>query len=177
MLWDPGVDPSVVVLQKMPETLGNPTATTTLPKGTSISSADGLHHLLDAGREQRLHILQSDPNATALAAIVPLDRDGFARLEAVYQLLARLHGRAVPADSRLTRQKRLRAKRMLQAYDGRIAGAFQREIAETIFQMPRVSRDEWQSASERFAVMALLRDARKMIDGGYLTLLRPRKLA
>ena len=54
-------------------------------------------------------------------------------------------------------------------------GASQREIAEAIFQMPRVSRDEWQSASERFAVMALLRDARKMIDGGYLTLLRPKK--
>lgn len=175
MLWDPRVDPSVVVLQKVPETLGNPTATTPLPKGTSISAADGLHHLLDAGREHRTHILQSDPNDTALAAIVPLNRDGFARLEAVYQLLARLHGRAVPGDSRLTRQKRLRAKRMLQAYDGRIAGASQREIAEAIFQMPRVSRDEWQSASERFAVMALLRDARKMIDGGYLTLLRPRK--
>lgn len=75
-------------------------------------------------------------------------------------------------DKRLTLQKRLRAKRMLQAYDGRRAGATQREIAEVIFQMPRISRDEWQSASERFAVMALLRDARKMISGGCLGLLR-----
>lgn len=165
------------MLQKVPEPLGDATTTTTLPNGTSISAADGLHQLLDAGRKQRMQILQSDPNDTALAAIIPLDRDGFARLEAVYQLLARLHGRAVPGDSRLTCQKRRRARRMLQAHDGRIEGASQREIAEAIFQMPRVSRDEWQSASERFAVMALLRDARKMIDGGYLTLLRPKKLA
>lgn len=73
-------------------------------------------------------------------------------------------------DKRLTRQKRLRAKRMLRAHDGRLAGALQREIAEVIFDLPRVSRDEWQSASERFKVMALLRDARLMVDGGYRTL-------
>jgi hypothetical protein len=80
---------------------------------------------------------------------------------------------AAPA---LTRPKRLRAKRMLQAYDGRLAGASQREIAKVIFKMPAISRDEWQSASQRFAVMALLRNARRMVDGGYLTLLRPREL-
>jgi len=37
-----------------------------------------------------------------------------------------------------------------------------------------MSRDEWQSASQRYAVMSLLRDARKMVDGGYRALLRPR---
>jgi len=165
------------MLQKLPETLGDATTTTPLPKGTSISAADGLHQLLDAGRKQRMQILQSDPNDAVLAAIVPLNRDGFARLEAVYQLLARLHGRAVPADKRLTRQKRLRAKRMLQAHDGRLAGASQREIAEVIFKMSAISRDEWQSASQRFAVMALLRDARRMIDGDYMKLLSPNGLS
>ncbi|WP_368816922.1 DNA -binding domain-containing protein, partial [Halomonas marinisediminis] len=51
-------------------------------------------------------------------AIIPLDQEGFTRLDAVFRLLAQLHGRVVPDDKRLTRQKRLRAKRMLQAYDG-----------------------------------------------------------
>ena len=164
-----------MVLQQAPAVLEDAAPLTLLPKTTTISDRDGLHHLNDAGDERRVQILQCDPDVSALVAVVPLGHDGFARLDAIYRLLARLHGRAVPVDKRLTRQKRLRAKRMLQAYDGRVAGASQREIAKAIFQAPRVSRDEWQSASERFAVMALLRDARKMIDGGYLTLLRPRK--
>lgn len=167
----------MIVLQQAPAALEDASPLTRLPKTTTISDRDGLHHLNDAGDKRRVQILQCGPDTTALVAVVPLGRDGFARLDAIYRLLAQLHGRAVPVDKRLTRQKRLRAQRMLQAHDGRIEGASQREIAEVIFQMPRVSRDEWQSASERFAVMALLRDARKMIDGGYLTLLRPKKLA
>ncbi len=146
---------------------------TILPEGTTRRAEDGLHHLLEVGGQRRLQLLYSDPCADAQAAVVPLGQDGFARLDAVYRLLAQLHGRSVPFDKRLTRQKRLRAKRMLRAYDGRLAGASQREIAEVIFDLPGVSRDEWQSASERFRVMALLRDARKMVNGRYLKLLGP----
>ena len=166
----------MVVLQKVPEVLDNAASPTILPTGTTRRARDGLHHLLDTGRQRRLQILQSDPDTDALAAIVPLDQDGFARLDALYRLLAQLHGRQVPIDKRLTRQKRLRARRMLQAYDGRMAGASQREIAEVVFRLSRVSRDEWQSAPERFAVMALLRDARKMVERGYHTLLRSRSV-
>ena len=163
----------MVVLQRVPEVLSGAEEPTILPEGTTRRAEDGLHHLLEVGGQRRLHLLHSDPSADAQAAVVPLDQDGFARLDAVYRLLAQLHGRSVPVDKRLTRQKRLRAKRMLRAYDGRLAGASQREIAEVIFHLPQVSRDEWQSASERFAVMALLRDARKMVNGRYLKLLGP----
>ncbi|WP_424989787.1 DUF2285 domain-containing protein [Fluviibacterium sp. S390] len=175
-LWDPRIDSSVVVLQRVPEVLSGAAEPTILPEGTIRYAHDGLHHLLGVGGQCRLQVLQSDPDDDALVAIVPLDQDGFARLEAVYSLLARLHGRKVPADKRLTRQKRLRAKRMLQAFDGRAVGASQREIAEVVFRLSRVSRDEWQSAPERFTVMALLRDARKMVEGGYLGLLGRRVL-
>ena len=175
-LWDPRIDPSVVVLQKVPEVLDKAASPTILPTGTTRRAQDGLHHLLDPGWPVRLQLLQDDPNADALVAIVPLDQDAFVRLDAVYRLLAQLHRRKVPADKRLTRQKRLRAKRMLQAYDGRLAGASQREIAEVVLRLSRVSRDEWQSAPERFAVVALLRDARKMVDGGYRILLRARRV-
>ena len=164
------------MLQKVPEVLSGAEEPTILPEGTTRRAQDGLHHLLDPGLQVRLQLLQEDPDAEALVAIVPLNQDGFARLDAIYRLLAQLHGRTIPADRRLTRQKRLRAKRMLRAYDGRIAGASQREIAEAIFRLSRVSRDEWQSAPERFSVMALLRDARKMVEGGYRALLRSRRL-
>ncbi|WP_417603798.1 DUF2285 domain-containing protein [Primorskyibacter flagellatus] len=163
-------------MQKVPEVLNNVASPTILPTGTTRNAQDGLHHLLDAGGQRRLQIVQEDPDAKALVAIVPLDQESFARLDAIYRLLAQLNGRAIPTDKRLTRQKRLRARRMLQAYDGRMAGASQREIAEVVFRLPRVSRDEWQSAPERFAVMALLRDARKMVDGGYRALLRSRSV-
>lgn len=164
------------MLQKVPEVLSGAVEPTILPEGTIRFAHDGLHHLLDASGKHRLQILESDSDADALVAIVPLDQDGFARLDAVFRLHAQLHGRVLPDDKRLTRQKRLRAKRMLQAYDGRLAGASQREIAEVVFRLSRVSRDEWQSASERFQVMALLRDARKMVEGGYGALLRSRSV-
>ena len=164
------------MLQKAPKVLSGAVEPTILPEGTVKYAHDGLHHLLGAGGQRRLQALQSDPDNHALVAIVPLDQDGLARLDAVFRLLAQLHGRVVPADKRLTRQKRLRAKRMLQAFDGRAVGASQREIAEVVFRLSRLSRDEWQSAPERFAVMALLRDARKMVDGGYRVLLRSRSV-
>nr|WP_255564614.1 DUF2285 domain-containing protein [Mameliella sp. CS4] len=157
-------------MQTVPELLNRTAEPTILPEGITRDGDDGLHHLLDAGEQRRLQILQSDPDTNPLVAIVPLDQNGFARLDAIYRLLAQLHGRKVPVDKRLTRQKRLRAKRMLQAFDGRVAGASHREIAEVVFRLSRVSRDEWQSAPERFKVMALLRDARLMVDGGYRTL-------
>ncbi|MFL4469024.1 DUF2285 domain-containing protein [Tateyamaria armeniaca] len=163
----------MIVLQKIPEVLSGAAEPTILLEGTIRYAHDGLHHLLGVGGQRRLQVLQSDPDDDAFVAIVPLDQDGFARLEAVYSLLARLHGRKVPADKRLTRQKRLRAKRMLQAFDGRVVGASQREIAEVVFRLSRVSRDEWQSAPERFAVIRLIRDAKRLVEGGYRSLLRP----
>lgn len=163
----------MVVLQKVPEVLSGAEEPTILPEGTTRGADDGLHHLLGAGGQRRLQVLQSDPDAGALVAIIPLDQDGFARLDAVFRLLAQLHGRVVPDDKRLTYQKRLRAKRMLQAYDGRLAGASQRDIAKVIFRRTRVSRDEWQSAPERYAVIRLIRDARALVEGGYRSLLRP----
>lgn len=161
------------MLQKVPEVLSGGAEPTILPEGTIRYAHDGLHHLLGAGGQRRLQALQSDPDNDVLVAIVPLDQDGFARLDAVFRLLAQLHGRVVPADKRLTRQKRLRAKRMLQAYDGRRAGASYREIAEMVFQRARFARDDWQSAPERFVVMRLLSEAESMVDGGYLRLLKP----
>ena len=109
---------------------------------------------------------------TNLAAVIPLDRSGFGRVEALLRLLASLHGRAIPTDSRITRQQRLRTKRMLRALDGRRTGASQKSIASAIFQLAPMSRDEWQSAPARFATRSLLRDGLAMVAGGYRKLLR-----
>lgn len=75
----------------------------------------------------------------------------------------------------MTRQQVGRARRMLQAVDGFLSGASQREIAEAVFHRIRKGRAEWQAASERFAVMDLIKDGLAMIGGGYRKLLRHRR--
>ncbi|MFG1433339.1 DUF2285 domain-containing protein [Xanthobacter sp. V2C-8] len=142
----------------------------------SIADGQDSHALLDLDSPQQIQILRLDAAAGAvpLVAMVPLGITGFDRLEAIGRLLAALHGRVIPPDRRLTRQQRARARRMLQAFDGARDGATQLEIAQVIFRIGSISRDEWQVSSTRHAVMSLLRDARAMIAGGYRKLLRHR---
>jgi hypothetical protein len=64
---------------------------------------------------------------------------------------------------------------MLRAIDGSRDGATQQDIARILFRIGHLTRDEWQASSARHAVMALLRDARAMIAGGYRKLLRHRR--
>jgi hypothetical protein len=148
-----------------------------LPVPDALITQDGAHHLHDLGNGQRVHIVRPTDIAgdEQLAALIPLGLDGFDRMEAVARLLASLHGRVVPPDTRLTRQQLARARRMLQASDGAQAGATQQQIAKVILRTGKLTRDEWQAASARHAVMALLRDARAMIAGGYRRLLRRRR--
>ena len=137
---------------------------------------EGSHSLYDLGNSQSVQLLQLGPDSldAPLAAIIPLGITGFDRLEAVGRLLAVLHDRAIPPDRRLTRQQRARARRMLQAFDGARDGATQQEIAQVIFRVGRVARDDWQASSTRHAIMSLLRDARGMVEGGYRKFLRHR---
>ncbi len=139
----------------------------------SLSAEGAAYVLLDLGNGQHLRLIHDGVAPTA--ALVPLGADGLDRLEAVHRLLAALHGRAIPPDTRLTIQQRARLRRMLQAFDGYRAGATRQEIAQVIFRIGRISRDEWQTSSTRHSVKALIRDARAMIAGGYRKLLRHRR--
>lgn len=138
---------------------------------------EGSHSLRNLSDGSRIQIVQiGEPqNIQTLAAVMPLDVEGFDRLEAIYRLLASLHGRAIPPDTRLTRQQRTRLRRMLQAFDGRRDGATQQEIASIIFDLGRLGRDEWQASWARQAIKSLLRDSHAMIAGGYRKLLRHRR--
>ncbi|MFN8681347.1 DUF2285 domain-containing protein [Paracoccus sp. P2] len=129
----------------------------------------------DLGNGQTLQILDGAVSGEAIAvAVVPLGLDGFDRIEAIRRFLSALHGRAIPPDTRLTRQQRARLQRMLRAFDGYRAGATQQEIAQVILNTERLDREEWQASSARHTIKALLRDARAMVAGGYRKLLRHR---
>jgi len=95
----------------------------------------------DLGNGQTLQILDGAVSGETIAvAVVPLDLDGFDRIEAIRRFLSALHGRAIPPDTRLTRQQRIRQQRMLRAFDGYRAGATQQEIAQVILHTDRLDR-------------------------------------
>ena len=174
VIWEPRDDTSVVLLEPSPSLLADENEASLPVEGPVVSEAELSHAFHDLGDGQRLQIVYSKVLKAPVVAVVPLTREGFDRLEAIHRLLASLHGRTVPPDSRITPQQKARLRRMLQADDGRRSGASQRDIAAVIFGMSSIRRDEWQSASQRYAVMALLRDAQAMVEGGYRRLLRHR---
>lgn len=171
MFWEPEIDTSTVVLVEAPAVLSAEAGV--LPKGVMDADRAGFR---DIGDRERLRLFRADrAGAETLAAIVPLGLEGFDRLEAIHRLLSALHGRAIPPDTRLTSQQRLRMRHMLQAHDARRDGATQKEIARVIFRTGDLTRDEWQVHSTRYAVISLLRDARVLVGGGYRRLLRHRR--
>jgi hypothetical protein len=155
------------------------------PDGGSQTTFAGILRTDDRGNgllrgddpAQRVQFLLTDESRAdvPLAAVIPLGLEGFDRVEALLRLLAMLHGRIIPSDTRLTRQQLARQRKMLRAFDAHRDGATQREIARIIFGASDLSRDEWQASPSRHAVMSLLRDARALIAGGYRKLLRHRR--
>ncbi|MBB4150687.1 MULTISPECIES: DUF2285 domain-containing protein [Alphaproteobacteria] len=178
MFWLPEEDTGSVILTPAPASIAADSTLLSPPtRSADLPTEHSLHFLHDLRNGQRLHLaLPGDGSAEQpLVAVIPLGMEGFDRMEAVARLLASLHGRAIPPDTRLTRQQLARARRMLQAIDGYGAGATQQEIAEVILRIGKLTRDEWQAASARHAVAGLLGDARAMISGGYRKLLRHRR--
>ncbi|CAM5592832.1 hypothetical protein ATER59S_05322 [Aquamicrobium terrae] len=106
---------------------------------------------------------------------MPLDADGFDRIEAIERLLRALLGCSIPDDRRLTYQQKRRQRHMLQATDGRADGATIREIASAIFGEDRVAAEHWPISSLRVTTSTLVKDGQAMIAGGYRTLLRHRR--
>ncbi|TPI12303.1 DUF2285 domain-containing protein [Mesorhizobium sp. B4-1-3] len=177
-MWLPQEDTSAIVLTEAPAILSASTEQYP-PLGVAFTISDeGETSLLcDLGNGQHLQLTHHDvePGRMALGAFVPLGIEGFDRLESIQRLLAALHERTVPPETRLTKQQRARLRRMLQSVDGYRNGATQQEIAQVVFRIGPLDRHDWQKSSARHAVKALLRDARAMIAGGYRMLLRHRR--
>ena len=174
VFWLPEDDTSVVILASPPPCLDRHADGGQLPRAVVTEiDLEGVHALLDLGNGERLQILAA--TAASAAAVIPLDRNGFGRLEALHRLLSAIHRRAIPPDTRVTAQQRARAKRMLRAIDGFRDGATQQDIAQILFRTDGLDRAGWQDASTRHAIKSLLREARALISGGYLRLLRHRR--
>lgn len=114
-------------------------------------------------------------DAGSMAILLPLDDDLPGRIEAIERFWQMLKARPVPRDTRMTPYQRQRFRMMMQAADGRAAGASYREITIVLFGERRVSSEPWKTSPLRAAVIALARNASALISGGYLGLLRHRR--
>jgi hypothetical protein len=178
VFWLPQYDTSAVVLGEEPLPFSaSAEQQPTLDAAFSVEGDGEALLLYDLGNGQHVQLIHrgTTPRDMPAAAFVPLTIEGFDRIESIGRLLAALHGRAIPPDTRLTSQQRTRLRRMLQCFDGHRDGATQQEIAQIVFRTGPLDRHDWQKSSARHAIKALLRDARAMIAGGYRTLLRHRR--
>ena len=112
MFWLPHADTSTVVLAAAPPIFSlDRDARAAFDIAQSIEQGGETLLLYELSKNQHLQlILPADHSpAVPLVAMVPIGLEGFDRVESIYRLLASLYGRAVPPDTRLTRQKRRRA--------------------------------------------------------------------
>lgn len=144
------------------------------------AAEDGLHFLLAAGRREfRLWLMEgaAPPLGTPLRAVIDLDAYTVEQADAVVGFW-RHAGRegAVARPAAAPRQPReVRLARTLQALDGWLAGASYREIAAAVFGERRVREDWGKGSSLRDATILLVKSGRALMEGGYRTLLKPRK--
>lgn len=114
-------------------------------------------------------------DAGSMAILLPLDTDLPGRIEAIQRFWQMLKARPVPRDTRMTAYQRQRFRLMMQAADGRAAGASYREIGIALYGEQRVLSEPWKTSPLRAAVIALARNASALIVGGYRGLLHHRR--
>lgn len=149
-----------------------------------IASLPGCRTMIVSDRERGTHVLveRGDvqlqlfvlPSATrqSPAVILPTDLATARRTAALMITFAALaSGAAVRRCARNSLSGRLTI--VLQALDGNLAGATQREIAIALLGRARVERD-WRDARGhlRDVVRRAIRRGRALMNGGYLKLLR-----
>jgi hypothetical protein len=176
VFWTPITDPGAVLLEPQPALLGAPAAADDVLRSHAIFEADGRHARL-AVRDENINVTFLPPtDGRGLVAVVILDEDTPDRLYAISRLWAAIRGRPLPADNRMTEQRRQRAPQMLRVVDARLAGATYRSIAESMFPTHKIDAASWAGDALRETTIRLARDGLKLVEGGYRSLLRrPRR--
>lgn len=140
-----------------------------------LQHAPSLMRLDIRGDQYDVELTDPDDRRTlcALTILDALTPDRLASLERFWSGLA---GKRVPADQRVTRQRRARARLMLRAIDGDAAQATYRAIALQLYPQHPTEPGDWVGSPVRETVIRLARDGRVLVRGGYLDLMRrPRR--
>jgi len=100
---------------------------------------------------------------------LPLRVAGVLRL---HRLITAKNAGPIPQSQALTAQQRKRLIQMLVALDGHLSKASYREIASSLFGSDVTSEKGWKTHPIRARTIRLVDNAIKMVNRGYLKLLR-----
>lgn len=178
LIWSPHIDSGIVLLGAAPNSFDNAHSIQGLAPSYVRTGSDAQYRIVEvAGDRQRIALVAGATAAQPLAAVIPLDANFAARTEATLRLwrsLMRRPGRDL--RHRLTPQRRQRLILTLRALDGRLAGDNYREIARGLFGGARVpAGPSWKTHDLRDRTIRLVRTGTKLMQGGYLDLLRSPK--
>jgi hypothetical protein len=175
LFWLPQFDPNVVLLSVAPDAFNSSRSVADLTPAHVRHGADGEHWIArnEQGRRQLILTGGASP-ASPLAAVIPLDSHFAARAEAALHLWRAItrQKRGRPRD-RLTPQRRQRLILALRALDGHLASESYRAIAQVLFDKSRIPMgSSWKTHDLRDRTIRLVRIGTKLMQGGYLDLLR-----
>jgi hypothetical protein len=175
LYWTPKADPAVLVITRTPD-LFEPKIQLDIPVSLTQKSVGGFNavSVFDDCMFNVIFTAKSKPT-NPCTALLPIDEDCLSRIETLTRFWRALHGRTVPADTRLTSQQRRRIRLMLQAFDGRDNNASYHEIADAIYGASRVAADAWKTSALRDCTIALVKDGKAMVEGEYRQLLKHRR--
>ena len=173
--WSPKADPAVLVITRTPD-LFEPKMQLDIPVTLTQKSVGGFSavSVFDDCMFNVIFTARSKPTYPC-TVLLPIDDDCPSRIETLTRFWRALHGRTVPADTRLTSHQRRRIRLMLQAFDGRDNNASYREIADAIYGASRVAADSWKTSALRDSTIALVKDGMAMVEGDYRQLLKHRR--
>lgn len=174
VIWSPLANPAVLMLGATPNFLPPSPTALSVDLVDVICGPEGTYGTCRDGDGQYLILADTSPDARP-AIILPLDGDLPDRLEAILRLWHMLAAKPARSDPRMTTYQRRRFRLMMQAADGNANQATYREIAVAIYGEDRVRAEPWKTSALRASVIALVRSAAALIDGGYHDLLRHRR--
>ena len=175
VVWSPLANPAVLMLGATPDFLTRSPQALSVEPHDAIRAPEGAYGACHAG-DGIQYLILADTGADARPAIIlPLDDDLPDRIEAILRLWHMLAAKPARRDTRMTPYQRRRFRLMMQAADGNAEHATYREIAIAIYGEDRVRAEPWKTSALRASVIALVRSAAALIDGGYHDLLRHRR--
>jgi len=174
VIWSPLANPAVLMLGATPDFLTPSSPALSVDPVDVICGPEGAYGACRDGDGQYLILADTSPDAPP-AIILPLDDDLPDRLEAILRLWHTLAAKPARRDPRMTPYQRRRFRLMMQAADGNADQATYREIAIAIYGEDRVRAEPWKTSALRASVIALVRTAAALIDGGYRDILRHRR--
>ncbi len=176
VFWTPHVDPAVIVLCVRPADDPTDAITSDRLARYVVSEPDRTFVRLCIRGERFDADLSGLAAGGSVGALVLLDALTDDRVCALSRFWAALAGRTVPADGRLTAQRRKRARDMLRVIDGRAAGSTYRTVGEGMFPHHDLDAASWVGSAIRETTIRLARDGLQLVRGGYRSLLRhPRR--